>query len=263
MPASGVHWVEALGWLGQALFFSRGLVQWLQSERAGRSISTPTFWWLSMLGTLLLTFSSAYQNEPILLASFAINLGIYARNLLLCSTRFKHLEIQPLLAAGLAAAMAYGLWAAGPPKPKDAESVGALWQAIGTLGLVLWSSRFVYQWWASERRGVSHFDAPFWWLSLAGNLPLLAYALKLGKPLYIASFLLGPLTQTRNLVLLARARRREREAQLAAPAPAEAPLPEVELAPHRSAAPLAFESQASPRVGPPRTIPPPERGPGA
>lgn len=248
MPASGFDWVQALGWLGQALFFSRGLVQWLQSERAGKSVSTPTFWWLSLLGTLLLTFSSAYQNKPILVASFAINLGIYGRNLLLCSTRFRHVDVHPLLAAGLAAAMALGLWSAGPPRPPEADSVGVLWQAVGTLGLVLWSSRFLYQWWASERRGASHFDATFWWLSLAGNVPMLAYALRLGEPLYIASFALGPLTQSRNLVLLHRAARRQREAGLASTAANES-LAEVELAPQPGTGPRSAQPEPGARAG--------------
>lgn len=250
MPASGFDWVQALGWLGQGLFFSRGLVQWLQSERAGKSVSTPTFWWLSLLGTLLLTFSSAYQDQPILVASFAINLGIYGRNLLLCSARLRHVQVHPLLAACLALAMALALWSAGPPRPHEAEQVSALWQALGTLGLVLWSSRFLYQWWASERRGASHFDATFWWLSLAGNVPMLAYALRLGEPLYIASFALGPLTQSRNLVLIYRAARRQREAGLdpASPRPAES-LAEIELAPQPGTGPRSALPEPGARAG--------------
>ena len=43
-----------LGLLGQAAFFSRFLVQWVASERAGRSTVPPAFWWLSLLGAALL-----------------------------------------------------------------------------------------------------------------------------------------------------------------------------------------------------------------
>ncbi|HPF15211.1 MAG TPA: lipid-A-disaccharide synthase N-terminal domain-containing protein, partial [Planctomycetota bacterium] len=37
----------ALGWLGNVGFFSRFFVQWLASERAGRSVAPQAFWWLS------------------------------------------------------------------------------------------------------------------------------------------------------------------------------------------------------------------------
>ncbi|MEZ5974206.1 MAG: lipid-A-disaccharide synthase N-terminal domain-containing protein [Planctomycetota bacterium] len=41
-------------------------------------------------------------------------------------------------------------------------------------GQLIWTSRFVLQWLASERRGESHFPVYFWWLSLLGNGMLLA-----------------------------------------------------------------------------------------
>ena len=66
--------------------------------------------------------------------------------------------------------------------------------------------RFVIQWWYSERRKESHFPMLFWWTSLGGNVLLLAYALHLRNPVLIAGFLLGPIVQTRNIVLSLRAR---------------------------------------------------------
>ena len=57
------------------------------------------------------------------------------------------------------------------------------------------------QWYASERAGESHFPRSFWYLSLAGNVLLLAYACHLADPVYIAGYVLGPLVQVRNLML--------------------------------------------------------------
>ena len=81
------------------------------------------------------------------------------------------------------------------------------WLAIGALGQALWCSRFVLQWALSERRGRSHFPIAFWWISLAGNLTLLAYTVHLGDPIWIVGILPGPLVQVRNLMLEVRARR--------------------------------------------------------
>ncbi len=41
---------DALGFVGQAMFFSRFLVQWIASERAQRSYVPSAFWWLSLAG---------------------------------------------------------------------------------------------------------------------------------------------------------------------------------------------------------------------
>ena len=78
------------------------------------------------------------------------------------------------------------------------------WLVTGMLGQALWVSRFPVQWWLSERAGRSHFPPVFWWLSLLGNLLLLAYALHLGDPVFVLGFLPGPLLQARNLALARR-----------------------------------------------------------
>ena len=44
-----VFWLT-IGFLGQALFTARFLVQWLASERKRRSVVPVAFWWLSLLG---------------------------------------------------------------------------------------------------------------------------------------------------------------------------------------------------------------------
>ena len=44
---------DTVGFVGQAMFFSRFLVQWIASERAKRSYIPPLFWWLSISGGLI------------------------------------------------------------------------------------------------------------------------------------------------------------------------------------------------------------------
>ena len=46
-----IYWL-IFGLLGQLAFFSRFLVQWIVSERAGRSIMPVTFWYLSLAGSI-------------------------------------------------------------------------------------------------------------------------------------------------------------------------------------------------------------------
>jgi lipid-A-disaccharide synthase-like uncharacterized protein len=73
----------ALGMLGQAVFFSRFLVQWIASERAGRSYVPLAFWWLSLAGSMLLLAYAIHRKDPVFVLGQAFGWVVYARNLML------------------------------------------------------------------------------------------------------------------------------------------------------------------------------------
>ena len=79
-----------------------------------------------------------------------------------------------------------------------------LWLAVGFGGQAIFASRFLYQWIASERAGRSHIPRGFWYLSLAGGLTLLAYAIHRGDPVFILGQTTGAVIYIRNLALLRR-----------------------------------------------------------
>jgi lipid-A-disaccharide synthase-like uncharacterized protein len=204
--------IVAAGWIGQALFFSRFLVQWWHSERAGRSVAPVVFWWLSLGGTLLVGLYAAWRGDAVLLPAFAINIGIYLRNLLLSDPRTNSLRVPLPIAAGLGLAGAFLLMTSGAFEPRTISDAHPIWYVLGVIGTTLWASRFLVQWWQSERLGESRFTLTFWWISLFGNAFLLAYALRLGDALFIAGFVPGPLVQLRNLQLESRRLAAERAA---------------------------------------------------
>ncbi len=76
------YWV-AFGLLGQAAFTSRMLVQWLASERAGRSYVPVLFWYLSLAGSLILFVYAVHRQEPIFALGQAFGWIVYGRNLML------------------------------------------------------------------------------------------------------------------------------------------------------------------------------------
>lgn len=70
-----------VGWIAQALFTMRFLVQWLASERAGRSVVPVAFWFFSIAGGGLLLVYALYRRDPVFIVGQAAGLFIYLRNL--------------------------------------------------------------------------------------------------------------------------------------------------------------------------------------
>ena len=75
-------WV-LVGFLGQFFFFSRFLIQWLMSEREGRSIIPVAFWYCSVGGGIVLLAYSIYKRDPVFISGQALGLIVYVRNLYL------------------------------------------------------------------------------------------------------------------------------------------------------------------------------------
>lgn len=73
----------ALGFGGQICFSMRFLVQWLASEKAGRSTVPRSFWYYSLIGGLMVLAYAAYRRDPVFIAAYAFNSFIYVRNLVL------------------------------------------------------------------------------------------------------------------------------------------------------------------------------------
>src|SRR5712671_5770509 len=76
-----LDWWLALGFFAQALFTARFLVQWIASERAGRSVIPIAFWFFSIGGGALLLVYALYRRDPVFIAGQALGLVVYTRNL--------------------------------------------------------------------------------------------------------------------------------------------------------------------------------------
>lgn len=72
-----------LGMLGQILFFSRFLVQWIASEKKRTSTIPLSFWYLSIGGGLLLLIYAIWRKDPVITLGQLVGLFVYVRNLVL------------------------------------------------------------------------------------------------------------------------------------------------------------------------------------
>jgi lipid-A-disaccharide synthase-like uncharacterized protein len=71
-----------VGFIGQVLFTGRMVVQWIASERRGKSVVPPMFWWFSLIGSLLLLSYFMWRRDPIGLIGQAFGTFIYLKNIL-------------------------------------------------------------------------------------------------------------------------------------------------------------------------------------
>ena len=76
-----LDWWAYIGIIAQALFTGRFVVQWLASEKAGRSVIPFSFWLLSIGGGVLLLVYALYRRDPVFILGQAFGVLIYLRNL--------------------------------------------------------------------------------------------------------------------------------------------------------------------------------------
>lgn len=67
----------------QAVFTARFLVQWLASEREGRSVMPVAFWWLSICGGMMTLIYGVMRRDAVIIVGQAMSVFIYLRNLML------------------------------------------------------------------------------------------------------------------------------------------------------------------------------------
>ena len=72
-----------IGFLGQAIFASRFIVQWILSEKKGQSYIPVVFWYLSIFGGSALLIYAIFRKDPVIIIGQMFGIFIYLRNLIL------------------------------------------------------------------------------------------------------------------------------------------------------------------------------------
>jgi len=80
--SSPTEWY-VLGFLGQLLFSSRFVIQWIASEVAKKPVLPRNFWYLSLAGGLALFVYALHRHDPVFALGQGAGLLVYARNLML------------------------------------------------------------------------------------------------------------------------------------------------------------------------------------
>ena len=79
----------AIGFIGQGLFASRFIFQWIYSEKKGESSIPLIFWYLSIFGGIGLLTYAIFRKDPVIIIGQLFGIFIYLRNLILIYNKKK------------------------------------------------------------------------------------------------------------------------------------------------------------------------------
>jgi lipid-A-disaccharide synthase-like uncharacterized protein len=93
----GIRWSvwKVIGWTGNLIFFSRFFVQWYATEKLKRVVVPPAFWWLSLVGSLLLLIYAIRQRDSVFIFAYLFTWIPYIRNLVI-HHRYVHAHLECL-----------------------------------------------------------------------------------------------------------------------------------------------------------------------
>lgn len=196
--------VFAIGLLAQGFFSARILVQWILSERQRRIVSPNAFWICSIAGSILLFIYGWLRNDFSIILGQYISYYVYIWNLNAKGVwpqwpRWGQGVILLLPAvAAVAVAKDTSTFFQQFLRNEDVP----LWLLVfGSAGQILFTLRFVYQWFYSYRRHTSILPIGFWLISLIGSGIIVSYGLFRLDPILILGQSVGFVAYIRNIMI--------------------------------------------------------------
>ncbi|BAX80098.1 lipid-A-disaccharide synthase N-terminal domain-containing protein [Labilibaculum antarcticum] len=198
-------YIYTIGFIAQALFSARLIVQWIKSEKAGKTLSPVLFWQLSILASWMLFIYGLLREDFAIIMGQVIAYSIYIRNLHI-QNNWKTLPILTRLIAVVTpiVVLLFMLknWEFHYQQLFKNEDIPALLLIWGVAGQIIFTFRFVYQWIYSERKGESILPLGFWVISIIGSIMILSYAVYRKDPVLFFGQGFGMLVYSRNIVLI-------------------------------------------------------------
>lgn len=196
--------VFVVGFLAQALFSARILFQWILSERAKQVVSPAIFWVLSIMGSYLLCLYGWFRHDFSIILGQFISYYIYLWNLNEKGIwkRIPFLLKALLIVTPILAAL-FMLHDAGEFIRNFFQNEKVpLWLLVfGSMGQVIFTLRFVYQWAYSFHYKQSLLPNGFWIISLVGSSVIVIYGIIRLDPVLVLGQSVGFVAYTRNLII--------------------------------------------------------------
>lgn len=199
------NWIiYSIGFLAQALFSGRLLVQWILSEKNNRIITPSLFWILSLIASFLLFVYGYLRDDFAIMLGQSLTYYIYIRNLHF-QGEWKKMNIVVrwflLIFPAIIVIYGYNNGAYDLKELLQNESIPPWLLWLGIIAQIIFTLRFVYQWVYSEKIKQSHLPIGFWRLSVLGAALILSYAIIRKDPVLFVGHIAGLMIYVRNIFI--------------------------------------------------------------
>lgn len=206
----GILWT-VFGTTGGLIFYGRFYVQWIVSERKGRSVIPIAFWYMSSVGSLMLMTYAIASQSPLGALGQSLNIIIYSRNLIhiwreqgRLTPAIKH-TVHASVAVIATVAFSLMLWTwwreieLNAEKPPEESQQIWIWLAVGVAGQVLFGCRFIVQWIVTEWKKRSVIPRAFWYFSVVAATLMAAAFIQRGEWIFAVGMIATILIYGRNI----------------------------------------------------------------
>ena len=202
--------VTILGVVGGILFFGRFYVQWIVSEIRKECVIPMAFWYMSILGSLMLFPYAFFRVSPGGTLGLCFNAIVYARNLVhlwreqgfLTSRRNVAIHALAGVIVTTGTALTFLTWKRGYHENPEFW----VWTSMWAIGQGLVAMRFAVQWMVTEWNRKSIVPRAFWQLSIAASLFHTAYFLHRGDTILTIGTIADTFVYIRSLHLTRKTR---------------------------------------------------------
>ena len=220
--------IFALGFLAQGFFSARIIVQWIISEREKRVVSPVLFWVFSIAGSYLFFVYGFLRNDFAIMLGQVISYYIYMWNLRIKGVwttlapdgskvpnpLWKNvLQVILLITPVLGVGYILSDFSEFKRQCLQNDNIPILLVIYGSLGQIIFTLRFIYQFFYSKSRNESHLPAGFWIISLVGCAVIVSYAIIRKDPVLALGQSIGFVSYSRNLMLLAKHKKHQKQLQ--------------------------------------------------
>jgi len=196
-----------IGFLAQILFSARLVVQWIQSEREKRVVAPTLFWQLSLIASFILLVYGILRDDPVIILGQLLSYFIYIRNLQYKNAWNhipRHFKLTVIIFPILILLWLLSDFDHNWKTVLNNNDISAMMVTWGSIGQVIFTFRFVYQWYYSEKIKKSILPKGFWIISIIGSVIITSYGIYRLDPVIVLGQAFGLFIYARNLFLIVR-----------------------------------------------------------
>lgn len=207
-------YIYALGFVAQGLFSARILVQWLMSEKRRKVVNPTIFWVLSLIASIVYFVYAYLRNDFSIMLGLFISYFIYLWNMGMKGVWKKlpdAVRIPLVTTLVVLPFVAVSVLFLRNPQAAVAnlfrnDLIPGWMIVMGTVGQLVFTVRFIYQFLYSRKRNESLLPVGFWIIGIVGGTILVAYGAIRHDWVLLVGQAFGLVTYIRNLMIWNRSR---------------------------------------------------------